>query len=158
MTLPNGYDKNSSSERVVSSRNGKVAQIIGIILLVSGGLILLASLEASAAAVLFIGIFLVVIGVLIIIRTGRKNKGQATIEPKSHSKAKHGLVLFLYFVTALAFCYGLYSQYWMAGQSLIESMGLGLILLIIGADLDERFGTILWIRDIFSNRKKKEYQ
>ena len=46
----------------------------------------------------------------------------------------------------------------MAGQSLIESMGLGLILLIVGADLDERFGTILWIRDVFSNRKKKEYQ
>jgi hypothetical protein len=46
----------------------------------------------------------------------------------------------------------------MAGQSLIESMGLGLILLIVGADLDERFGTILWIRDIFLNRKKKEHQ
>jgi hypothetical protein len=156
MTIPDGYEKNSnSSERVVPSRSGKVAQIIGIVLLVSGGLILLASLEASAAAVLFIGIFLVVIGVIIIIRTGRKNKGQATIEPKSQSKAKHGLVLFLYFGTALAFCYGLYSEYWMAGQSLIESMGLGLILLIVGGDLDERFGTILWIRDIVSNRKRK---
>ncbi len=75
MTMPDGYEKNSSSERVVSSRNGKVAQIIGILLLVSGGSILLASLEASAAAVLFVGIFLVVIGVMIIIRTGRKNKG-----------------------------------------------------------------------------------
>ncbi len=156
MTMPDGYEKNSSSERVVSSRNGKVAQIIGIILLVSGGLILLASLEASAAAVLFIGIFLVVIGVIIIIRTGHKNKGQATIEPKSQSKAKHGLVLFLYFVTALAFCYGLYSEYWMAGESLIESMGLAISLLIVGGGLDERFGTTLWVRDILSNRKKKE--
>ena len=149
MTMPDGYNNPSSTQRVVSSRSGKAAQIIGIILLVSGGLILLASLEASEAAVLFFGIFLAVMGVIIIIRTGRKN------ELKSQSKPKHGLVLIMYFLTALALCYGLYSEYWMAGESLIESMGLAIVLLIVSAGLDERYGTTLWIRDILSNRKKK---
>ena len=107
--MPEGYNKNNSNQRVISSRNGKVAQIIGIILLVSGGLILLASLEASEATALFFGIFLAVMGVIIIIRAGRKNEGQATKELKNQAKAKHGLVLILYFLTALALCYGLYS-------------------------------------------------
>jgi hypothetical protein len=43
----------------------------------------------------------------------------------------------------------------MAGESLIESMGLAIALLIVSAGLDERSGTTLWIRDILSNRKKK---
>jgi hypothetical protein len=34
-------------------------------------------------------------------------------------------------------------------------MFVGLTLLIAGGGLDERFGTILWIGDIFSNRQKK---
>jgi uncharacterized membrane protein HdeD (DUF308 family) len=155
MTMPEGYNNPSSTQRVVSSRSGKAAQIIGIILLVSGGLILLASLEASEAAALFFGIFLAVMGVIIIIRAGGKNEGQATKELKSQSKAKHGLVLIMYFLTALALCYGLYSEYWMAGESLIESMGLAIVLLIVGGGLDESFGTTLWIRDILLNRKKK---
>ena len=154
MTMPDGYN-NPSTQRVVSSRSGKVAQIIGIILLVSGGLILLASLEASEAAALFVGIFLAVMGVIIIIRAGRKNEGQTTKELKSQSKVKHGYVLIMYFLTVLALCYGLYSEYWMAGESLIESMGLAIALLIVSAGSDERNGTTLWIRDILSNRKKK---
>jgi uncharacterized membrane protein HdeD (DUF308 family) len=153
--MPEGYNKNNSTQRVVSSRSGKAAQIIGIILLVTGGLILLASLEGSEAAALFIGIFMAVMGVIIISRAGRKNEGQTTKELKSQSKAKHVLVLILYFLTALALFYGLYSGYWMAGESLIGSMGLALMLLIIGGDLDYSFGTTLWIRDIFSNRKMK---
>ena len=159
MTMPDGYNNNpSSTQRVVSSRSGKVAQIIGIILLVSGGLILLASLEASEAAALFVGIFLAVMGVIIIIRAGRKNEGQTTRALKSQSKVKHGYVLIMYFLTVLALCYGLYSEYWMAGESLIESMGLAIALLIVSAGSDERNGTTLWIRDILSNRKKKGWQ
>ena len=115
----------------------------------------MASLEASKAAALFIGVFLAVMGVIIIIRAGRKNEGQATRELKSQAKAKHVLVLILYFLTGVALCYGLYSGYWMAGESLIGSMGLALMLLIIGGDLDYGFGTTLWIQDILSNRKKK---
>ena len=155
MTMPEGYNNPSSTQRVVSSRSGKAAQIIGIILLVSGGLILLASLEASEAAALFFGIFLAVMGVIIIIRAGRKNEGQATKELKNQAKAKHVLVLILYFLTALALFYGLYSEYWMAGESLIESMGLAIVLLIVGGGLDESFGTTLCIQDILSNRKNK---
>ena len=155
MTMPDGYNNPSSTQRVISSRSGKVAQIIGIILLVSGGLILLASLEASEAAALFFGIFLAVMGVIIIIRAGRKNEGQTTKELKSQSKVKHGHVLIMYFLTALALCYGLYSEYWRAGESLIESMGLAIALLIVSAGSDERYGTTLWILDILSNRKKK---
>jgi uncharacterized membrane protein HdeD (DUF308 family) len=153
--MPEGSNNPSSTQRVVSSRSGKAAQIIGIILLVSGGLMLLASLETSEAAVLFFGIFLAVMGVIIIIRAGRKNEGQATKELKSQSKVKHGYVIIMYFLTALALCYGLYSEYWMAGESLIESMGLAIALLIVSAGSDERYGTTLWIRDILSNRKKK---
>ena len=123
--------------------------------MVSGGLILLASLEASEAAALFFGIFLAVMGVIIIIRAGRKNEGQTTKELKSQSKVKHGQVLIMYFLTALALCYGLYSEYWRAGESLIESMGLAIALLIVSAGSDERYGTTLWILDILSNRKKK---
>lgn len=155
MTMPDGYNNPSSTQRVVSSRSGKVAQILGIILLISGGLILLASLEASEAAALFFGIFLAVMGVIIIIRAGRKNEGQTTKELKSQSKVKHGQVLIMYFLTALALCYGLYSEYWRAGESLIESMGLAIALLIVSAGSDERYGTTLWILDILSNRKKK---
>jgi uncharacterized membrane protein HdeD (DUF308 family) len=153
--MPDGYNNPSSTQRVVSSRSGKVAQIIGIILLISGGLILLASLEASEAAALFFGIFLAVMGVIIIIRAGRNNEGQTTKELKSQSKVKHGQVLIMYFLTALALCYGLYSEYWRAGESLIESMSLAIALLIVSAGSDERYGTTLWILDILSNRKKK---
>ena len=153
--MPEGYNKNSSTQRVISSRSEKAVQIIGIILLVTGGLILLVSLEGSEDAALFIGIFLAVIGVIIIIRAGHKNERQATKELKSQAKSKHVLVLILYFLTVLALCYGLYLGYWMAGESLIGSMGLAISLLIVGGGLDERFGTTLWLRDILSNRKKK---
>jgi len=74
---------------------------------------------------------------------------------KSKSKAKHGFVILLYFLAALALGYGLYSEYWLAGESLMESIGVGGILLIIAGGLDQDFGTYLWIRDIFSNRQKK---
>ncbi len=155
MTMPDGYEKNSGSKRLVSSRSGKSAQIIGILLLIIGGVMLFGALEIESVAASFFGIFLIVISVIIIIRTGRKNEGQTTIELKSRSKAKHGLVLFLYFLAALALCYGLYSEYWLKNESPMESMLLGLALLIVGGWMDEDFGTILWIRDIFSNRKKK---
>jgi uncharacterized membrane protein HdeD (DUF308 family) len=154
MTLPNGYGKNSDSEKIEPSRSGKTAQIIGIILLVIGVLILLTSLGAASAAALFFSIFLIVIGVIIIIRAIRKKERQ-TIKVKSQSKAKHGLVLFLYFLGALASCYGLYSEYGLGGESLIESMTLGIPLLITAAGLDESFGTTYWIRDFFSNRQKR---
>src|SRR3712207_724094 len=156
ITMPDGYNNPSSTQRVVSSRSGKVAQIIAIILLVSARLILLASLEASEAAALFFGIFLAVMAVIIIIRAGRKHEAQTTKELKSQSKVKHGYVLIMYYLTVLALCYGLYSEYWMAGESLIESMGLAIALLIVSAGSDERNGNTLWIRDILSNRKKKE--
>jgi hypothetical protein len=48
-----------------------------------------------------------------------------------------------------------YSEYWLASESPMAFMFVGLTLLIVGGGLDESFGTILWIRDIFSNRQKK---
>jgi uncharacterized membrane protein HdeD (DUF308 family) len=154
--MPEGYNNNGNTrERIVSSRRGKTAQTIGIIVLIIGGLILFGALGVPSVAAVFFGTFLIVISVLIIIRTGRKNEGQATKQPKSQSKAKHGLVLFLYFLAAVALYYGLYSEYWLASESPMAFMFVGLTLLIVGGGLDESFGTILWIRDILSNRKKK---
>ena len=156
MTMPEGYNNNGNTrERIVSSRRGKTAQTIGIIVLIIGGLILFGALGVPSVAAVFFGTFLIVISVLIIIRAGSKNELQATKQIKSQSKAKHGLVLFLYFLAALALCYGLYSEYWLASESPMAFMFVGLTLLIAGGGLDERFGTILWIGDIFSNRQKK---
>ena len=163
MTLPKGYDKNnnsnsSSNEKAEPSRTRiKAAQIIGIILLIIGILIFFRSLGAAASVVgLFFSIILIVISLIIILTARRsKTEGQTTINVKTQSKAIHRLVIFLYFLAAVALCYGLYSEYWLAGESLMESIGSGFVLLIIAGRLDEHFGTILWFRDIFSNRQKK---
>jgi uncharacterized membrane protein len=155
LTLPKGYDKNSS-EKVEPSRSGKVTRIIGIILLIFGVLIFFGSLgTGSAAAAFVLSIIMIVISLIMIIRASRKQERKTINIKKSKSKAKHGFVIFLYFLAALALGYGLYSEYWLAGESLMESIGLGGILLIIAGGLDQDFGTYLWIRDIISNRQKK---
>jgi uncharacterized membrane protein HdeD (DUF308 family) len=154
--MPEGYNNNGNTrERKVSSGRGKTAQTIGIIVLIIGGLILFGALGVPSVAVVFFGTFLIVISVLIIIRAGRRNERQAIKQLKNQSKAEHGLVLFLYFLAALALCYGLYSEYWLASESPIAFMFVGLTLLIVGGGLDERFGTILWIGDIFFEQAKE---
>src|SRR5215204_1030736 len=156
MTSPKGYDKNSSSEKVEPSRNRKnVAQIIDIVLLIFGVLIFFGSLWAASAIAFVLNIIMIAISLMMIIRASRKQERETINIKKSKSKAKHGFVILLYFLAALALGYGLYSEYWLAGESLMESIGLGGILLIIAGGLDQDFGTYLWIRDIFSNRQKK---
>ena len=141
-------------KNIEPARSEKVTRIIGIVLLIFGVVIFFWSLGAGSAVAFVLSIILIIISLTMIIRAGR-TKEQETIKVKNHSKAKHGFVIFLYFLAALVLCYGLYSEFWLAGESLMESVALGIPLLIIGGSLDERFRTILWIRDIIANRQKK---
>jgi uncharacterized membrane protein len=158
MTLPKGDDKNSN-EKLEPSRDRKVARTIGIILLIFSVLVFIGTVAAGSAAASFFSIILIIIS-LIIIRVAvglKKNERQKIKRNKiSGSKAKHALVLFLYFLAALAFCYSLYETYWRgAGDLLMGSTFIALILAYEGGTLDERFGTNHWLQGTFSNRERK---